>query len=254
MVEQETGAPQEAGAADEQSVPQGVAHQEVAPSEYIPTVAVISASFRVTLTVLSGLPLVAVGIVLYFSSELATWASVAIAAAGVVVIAAGLYFNFSESRLRLELLPGEKPLALRNPSVKPAFAQMIMSLPFFAGAGYLLLFTEQSYAVYYFALFLVAVYLYFRGIFRYWITLHTTYCVTNHRAVHLHRFAGQSVMEIPISSINSISETQSLSETLTNRGSVVVASGVADSHKVRMRDIIDPSAVAQTVRELRSQR
>ena len=252
MVEQQTGAP------DEQSVLQeAAAHeadpQETVPVEYAPSLVAIPIQFRMALAVLSGLPLFAAGLVLYFSADLAAWASVAIIAVGVIVIAVGLYFNFSASSLRLELLPGEKPLALRHPSIKPAFAQMMMSLPFFAAAGYLLLFTGQSYAVYYFVLFLVAVYLYFRGVFRYWVNHHTTYCVTNHRAVHSHRFAGQNVIEIPIGSINSISETQSLSEMMTGRGSVVVASGVADSHKVRMRDIDDPGAVAQTIRRLRAQ-
>ena len=246
MVEQQTGAP------DEQASLQDAAPEEATPIEYASSVVAIPSQFRVALTILSSLPLVAAGIVLYISTDLAAWASVAIIAVGIAVIGIGLYFNFSGSSLRLELLPGEKPLALRHPSIKPAFAQMITSLPFFAGAGFLL-FTDQSYAVYYFALFLVAVYFYFRGVLQYWINHHTTYCVTNHRAVHLHRFAGQSVMEIPLGSINSISETQSLSEMMTGRGSVVVASGVADSHKVRMRDIDDPGAIAQTIRRLRAQ-
>ena len=126
---------------------------------------------------------------------------------------------------------------------------MIMSLPFFAGAIYLL-FTDQSYAVYYFALFLVAVYLYFRGVIQYWLNNHTTYYVTNRRAVHMYRFASLNTTEIPINAINSISETRGFTEMATGRGSVVVSSGIGNLHKVRMQDIGDPGPVARVLRQL----
>ena len=50
--------------------------------------------------------------------------------------------------------------------------------------------------------------------------------------------------------VNSISETRGFIETLTGRGSVLVASGIGARHKVRMGEIDDPEPVAATLRGL----
>ena len=42
-------------------------------------------------------------------------------------------------------------------------------------------------------------------------------------------------------------------EMITGRGSVVAASGVSESHKVRMRDIDDPDQVAHILRGMMSE-
>ena len=66
--------------------------------------------------------------------------------------------------------------------------------------------------------------MYFRGVIKYWVNHHTTYYVTNRRAVHMYRFIWLDTTEIPVNAINSISETKGFVETLTGRGSVLVAS------------------------------
>ena len=124
--------------------------------------------------------------------------------------------------------------------MKPAFARIGLSLPLFAAAGYLLEFTTLPYA-YPFAPFLVAMYLYFRGIFRYWVNHHTSYFVTDRRVVNMYRFAWLETTEIPVHSINSISEARSFIEMITARGSVVVASGIGSRHKVQMQEIDNPA-------------
>ena len=88
------------------------------------------------------------------------------------------------------------------------------------------------------------------GGIKYWVNHHTTYYVTNRRAVHMYRFIWLDTTEIPVNAINSISETRGFIEMLTGRGSVLVASGIGARHKVRMGEIDDPGPVAATLREL----
>ena len=219
------------------------------PAEYETPSASISAKLRAVSSVLSGSPLIGAGVLLIIDTDLATWASAIIIILGVAVVLCGLYFSFVGSRPRLVLLPNESALELRHPSLKPAVARMVMSLPFFAGAGYLLL-QEQSHAVFYFGLSLVGMYLYFQGVIRYWMNRHTSYYVTDRRVVHMYRFAGLHTTEIPTKSINSISESRSFFELITGRGNIRASSGFKSSHMVQMQDIDDPGPMAQVIRGL----
>ena len=182
------------------------------------------------------------------SGQAARQASLAVILIGALVVLVGLYVSVL-SRPRLNPMSGEEILVLRHPSFKPAFARITMSVPFFAAAGYMVEFTELPY-VYPFIPFMAAIYLYFRGIITYWINHHTTYYVTNRRAVHMYRFVWLDTTEIPVNAINSISETRSFIEMLSGRGSVQVASGIGVRHKVRMQEIDDPGRVAEAIREL----
>ena len=65
------------------------------------------------------------------------------------------------------------------------------------------------------------------------------------------RFLRLDTTEIPV---NSISETRSLIEMLSGRGSVQVAGDIGTRHKVRMQEIDDPGPVAETIRELAPER
>ncbi len=183
------------------------------------------------------------------ASEQPAWAALTVLLVGVVITLAGIYLTLVGTWPRLDLLPYEDTLALRHPSMKPAYARIGMSLPFFAVAGYLLEFTNLPY-VYPFVPFLVAMYLYFRGIFRYWVNHHTSYFVTNRRVVHMYRFAWLTTTEIPVRSINSISESRSFIEMISRRGSVVVASGIGARHKVRIQEIDSPGPLARAIRHL----
>ena len=225
--------------------------QATATSEVEPDTEDIPVLLRLTLSIVAGLPLVVVGItLLVFDTDVAAWAALLITLVGALLVGGGIYFSLLGSTPRLDLMPGERTLVLRHPSVKPPFARMMLSLPFFAGAGYFLIFAEQSYAVLYFVLFLVAMYLYLFGLIRYWLNHHTTYYITNRRAVRMYRFLWLHTIEIPIKSVNAISESRGFFEMVTGRGNVVVASGIADTHKVRIQEIGNPGPVARTVREL----
>ncbi len=209
----------------------------------------ISIAFRAAMSLLAGSPFVVAGVLLMVDSEFSPWAARGILLVGLLIVFGGMYLSVVGTHPRLDLLPGERTLALRHPSMKPAYARIILSLPFFAGAGYLLWFTNLPY-IYPFLPFVAALYLYFRGVVRYWINHHTSYFVTDRRVARMYRFAWLDTTEIPVNSVNSISEARSLVEIMTGRGSVVVASGIGSRHKVQIQEIDDPGPVARTIREL----
>ncbi len=133
--------------------------------------------------------------------------------------------------------------------MKPAYARIFLSIPFFLAAFYMAGYTEYPY-VYPFAVFVIGVYIFFNGAMRYLRNLHITYTVTDRRVVHIYRFLWLNTKEIPVARIISISEARSFFEILTQRGSVVVASGIGERQVIRIEDINDPGAVAETVRAL----
>ena len=166
---------------------------------------------------------------------------------GIAILGVGLYVSCSAIAPEPPLQETETELARRHPSMKPAYARMIVSLPFLAGAAYLLQSTDTPY-IYPFVVFLIGMYLFFQGAIRYIRNLHTTYIVTDRRALKMYKFLWLNTREIPISRIVSISEARGLFELLTGRGTVVVASGVGERQIVRMQDITNPAPVADILR------
>ena len=207
---------------------------------------------RLAMNVLIALPFFAAGVLGLtnedLSSEATRRAFIAALLVGGLVVLIGVYVTIL-SRPVLNLMSGEEVLVLRHPSMKPAFARMAMSVPFFAVAGYILEFTQLPY-VYPFLPFIIATYLYFRGVVTYWVNHHTTYYVTNRRAAHMYRFVWLDTTEIPVNAINSISETRSFFEMISGRGSVRAASGIGARHKVHMQEIGNPGPVAEVLRRL----
>ena len=148
----------------------------------------------------------------------------------------------------LALVEGEQLMVSRHPTMKPAFARMALSIPFFAGAWWLFEFTLVPY-VFPFGVFVVAMYLFFKGAMRYLRNLHITYTVTDRRVVQQYRFLWLNTKEIPTNRIISISEARNFSEMITGRGSVIVSSGVGERQTVRIEDISDPGPVAESIRK-----
>ena len=195
---------------------------------------------------LSGPFLVLGGLIIFDNGELNVL-SLAIIIIGLAILGIGLYVSCSAVAPEPPLQETETELARRHPSMKPAYARMIVSLPFLACAGYLLDSTNLPY-VYPFILFLIGMYLFFQGLIRYIRNLHTTYIVTDQRAMKMYKFLWLNTKEIPVSRIVSISEARSLFELLTGRGTVVVASGVGERQIVRMQEITNPAPVADILR------
>ena len=199
-------------------------------------------------SVLIGAPFLVAGGILLANNPPPT-SPLVIMSVGALVVAVGLYLSIAGSRPEPDFLSGERMLAFRHPSIWPALARILLSLPLFAGAGYLQFFTRVPY-MYPFVLFLLAMYLYFRGASRYWLSHHTIYYVTDRRAVHKYSFAWLNTTEISVNAMNSISVVRSCAEMITGRGTVVVASGIGERQRVRIQEIDDPDSVAQTLREL----
>ena len=166
----------------------------------------------------------------------------------VLLLIIGVYISFRAVAPEPPLQDTETELARRHPSMKPAIARMIIGLPFLVVAGYLFQGTTIPY-IYPFVVFVVGMYLFFQGAIRYIRNLHTTYVVTDLRAMKMYRFLWLNTREIPVSRIVSISEARGFFELLTNRGTVVVASGVGERQIVRMQDITNPAPVADVLRQ-----
>ena len=202
---------------------------------------------KIVISFLIGAPFLAAGGYGFAGSELPEWASSVVFLVGVLLVFVGLV---SVGRVipPLSLVQGEELLVSRHPTMRPAFARMILSVPFFAGAWYLFEFTLAPY-VFPFVLFVVALFLFFKGSMRYLRNLHITYTVTDRRVVQQYRFLWLNTKEIPAARIISISEARSFFEIITGRGSIIVSSGIGERQTVRMEDITDPGPIAESIRQ-----
>ena len=201
---------------------------------------------KIALGALIAGPFLAAGGYGIVESDLPAWASgvflmVGLFLAAVVLISVGRVIP------PLALVEGEQLMVSRNPTMKPAFARMALSIPFFAGAWWVFEFTLAPY-VYPFVLFVVAMYFFFKGAMRYLRNLHITYTVTDHRVVQQYRFLWLYTKEIPSNRIISISEARNFFEIITGRGSVIVSSGIGERQTVRIEDISDPGPIAESIR------
>jgi len=180
------------------------------------------------------------------------WASTVIILVGALLMCVGMYMSLTGIVPSPPMLPGESRLEMRHPTMKPAYARMIFSLPFLLSALYVWLYSASPY-VYPFVLFLVGLYFFFKGAMRYLRNLHVTYTVTDRRVVHMYRFMWLNTKEIPVSRIISISEARNFFEILTGRGSVVVSSGIGERQVIKIEDINDPGPVADDYQNHRGQ-
>ncbi len=200
-----------------------------------------------------GLPFLAACMFILINSDLSSQtsrqASLAIIFVGALFVLVGFYASLLP-RPRLESMWDEEILKERQPSMKPPLVRIGLSVPFFVASGYLLEFTGQAY-IYPLAAFLIAMYLYFRGVVTYWVNLHTAYYVTNRRVVHMYKFFSRNTTEISVNPQTGISETQSFIERLTGRGSVLVTNSVDDQQKVHIKEIDNPNPVAVTLSRLK---
>ena len=205
--------------------------------------------WRLLISAIVALPFIAVGAYVFTLSAVPAWAALVVLGVGLVLTLLGLYVSIMAKFPQPTLMQGEQALVARHPTMKPAYARMVASAPFLAVSGVLFQFTNTPY-VYPLAVLILGLYIFFRGVFRYWVNHHTAYYVTNRRAMHIYRFAWLNSTEIPVSRIISISEARSFFEMLTGRGSVVVGSGFGSRHNIRMQDMDDPGPVAESLRGL----
>jgi len=199
------------------------------------------------MSVILGGPFMVCGILGFMEPDFPNWASAVVFSVGAGLGSVGLYMSISGIVPTPNLVAGEKLLVTRHPTMKPAIGRLIMSVPFLLAAGYLFEWSQAPY-VYPFVLFVVGLYLFFKGAMRYLRNLHITYSVTDRRIIHLYRFLWLHTKEIPAARIISISEARNFFEIITGRGSVIVSSGIGERQTIRMEDISDPEPIAETIR------
>jgi hypothetical protein len=168
---------------------------------------------------------------------------------GAALLCLGFYMGLAGVAPTPTMVSDERLIILRHPTMKPAYARMIWSIPFIVAAGYLLQFTQQPY-VFPFVPFVIGMYFFLKGVMKYLRNLHITYTITDRRVMHMYKFLWLSTKEIPVARIVSISETRSFFEILTGRGTVVVATGIGQQQVIRIEEINDPSPVALALREM----
>ena len=194
-----------------------------------------------------GLPIIFIALLCWIddiiSLDITLWAILI----GVLIILAGLLINMiSVPFVRLQR--GETKFTARNPSIKPPFARVLFSIPFFVATAYLIGFTNVPYAVP-FVIFIVGVYFYFRGVVRFWINQHTLYFVTNRgRVVRVYRMLGLDQQEIMIHTNTSVSQKRSLFEMLTGRGNVLVSNSFAKEQQIHWQEIDNSSEVVGRIK------
>ena len=168
---------------------------------------------------------------------------------GAGLMCLGFYMGLTGVAPTPTMVNDERLIILRHPTMRPAYARMISSIPFFLAAGYLLQFTQQPY-IFPFVPFVIGMYFFLKGVMKYLRNLHITYTVTDRRVMQLYKFLWLSTKEIPVARIVSISEARSFFEILTGRGSVVVATGIGAQQVIRIEEINDPTPVASALREM----
>jgi hypothetical protein len=168
---------------------------------------------------------------------------------GALLLCLGFYMGLAGIAPTPTMVSGERLIIQRHPTMKPAYARMVWSIPFMVAAGYLLEFTQQPY-IFPFVPFLIGMYFFLKGVMKYLKNQHITYTITDRRVMHMYKFLWLSTKEIPVARIVSISEARSFFEILTGRGTVVVATGIGQQQVIRIEEINDPSPVALALREM----
>ena len=168
---------------------------------------------------------------------------------GLVIMVLGTYMSLSAVAPAPNLATGEREIIVRHPSMKPAYARVVLSIPFIGATGYLFTFTEYPY-IYPFVTFMVGLYFLFKGIMKYMRNLHITYTITDRRVMQMYKFLWLHTKEIPVARLISISESRSFFEILTGRGTVVATAGIGSGQIVKIEEIDNITPVAEALREM----
>ena len=100
---------------------------------------------RVAVSLVLGGPFVAAGVLGFMEPDFPGWAATVILLVGATLGSFGLYMSIAGVIPSPNLVEGEQLLVTRHPTMKPAFARLIMSVPFFLAAGYLFEWTQAPY-------------------------------------------------------------------------------------------------------------
>jgi membrane protein YdbS with pleckstrin-like domain len=207
---------------------------------------------------LFGLPLSGVGVYLYaFQSryplvesgpETPPIVGLALVAFGLFVVGLGLYVQFVAAPDAARLGEGERIVDERDPAQRNALGEAVVSLPVLGAGVYLLYFTTRPLAYPTVALAL-GLYLFSRGIHRYWRNTLTSYTVTNRRVLEEYRFISLVRNEVPLGKVRGVEERRSAWDSLFGLGNVRVRAGGSGELTVSVDGVYDSTEFADVIRD-----
>jgi hypothetical protein len=175
-----------------------------------------------------------------------------VAAFGLFVVGMGVYVQYVAAPEAPQMRDGEHVVEDRNPAQRNALAEALVAVPLLGLGGYLLYFTQrplyQPTIVFGTGLFLFS-----RGLYRYWQNTLTTYLLTNQRVVEEYRFVSLLRNEVPLEKVRGVEEHRSAWDSLFGLGNVAVRSGSSSGLTVSVDEVYEPTEFADLVRaQLRS--
>ena len=166
---------------------------------------------------------------------------------GAFLLAVGGYVQFLGAPDPPMLQEGEELLAVRQPAQYSAVVTALLGLPLIAAGLYLLFGTRVPY-MYPGGVGLLGLYLFSNGVHTYWRNTLTSYYVTSERIVIEYRFLSLKRNEIPFERVRGVEERRSAVDSLVGLGNVLVRSGGGTDLEVKVRHVVDPTELAETVR------
>ncbi len=163
----------------------------------------------------------------------------------LILGAVALLLGFYVSRVSPEP-PDVEPIEVFKPSQLSAYLLGVVSLPLLVVTLYFLFWTRVPY-VWPTLAFVVFVFLFVKGLVRYWQNSLTTYYVTDDRVISEYRFIKLKRTSTNVTDVENVEIRRSVIETLTGLGSVTV---MLPSANVRLRDLARPHEAEQILRSL----
>lgn len=142
--------------------------------------------------------------------------------------------------------PDVEPIEVFKPSQLSVYLLGVASLPLFVLTLYLLFWTRVPY-VWPTPAFVVFVFLFVKGLVRYWQNSLTTYYVTDDRVISEYRFIKLKRTSTNVPDGENVEIRRSVIGTLTALGTVTV---ILPSANVRLGDLARPHEAEQTLRSL----
>ncbi len=82
----------------------------------------------------------------------------------------------------------------------------------------------------------------------------TNWSITSERLIERRGFLSQARREVELADIRSVEVTRSFSQRLCGLGTIVVSSAASADYLIRMQNVSNPDAIAETIRKARLKR
>ena len=82
----------------------------------------------------------------------------------------------------------------------------------------------------------------------------TSWSVTSERLIERHGFLSQTRREVELADIRAVEVSRSFSQRMFGLGTVVVSSAASADYMIRMQNVSNPDAIAETIRQARLKR